>query len=183
MYIGDAIALGLTTDIEPFYAEANQDFEPIDWSLLDKMYLGIRFERIVFRAEIELTIAIEDLNVSEDDYIDPEYRDYLERKRNICPKPPGTSTLRTMIREDGSKYYVVSTLWELKHKLDDSNAKYGYGSWSYTVYISTSEAENHSNEYYNDYDDVGRETSVTEEVYFVEDIKRYVKVTEGFREY
>ena len=81
MYIGDAIAMGLCTDIVPFYKEDNEEFERVDWSNLEKMYPEIRFERIIFRAEINLKLAFDSLLYYEG--IDPDEVRYLRRKMNI----------------------------------------------------------------------------------------------------
>jgi len=184
MYIGEAISIGMCLDIVPFYEEDIKEFEKVNWLVLEKLYPVMRFEKIVFRADVDLSIAIEKCFMTAPNYyIDSEYHDYLGRKRYICPKPPNHKTFTTKVREDGTEYYMVDTLWELKHELDDSEARSGEPSWSFVVYIPEIEAERYCNRVHNDYDEVGRETTVDESLYYVLDINRYIKIIEGFKEY
>lgn len=181
MFIDDAYEAELCLDIVPFYVEDNQKFEEVHWSILDKLYPELRFEKIFYRAKIDLTIAITKIIY---DNSNPDYLHNLYRKKYICPKPPGgIKTCKTIVREDGSTFYAIDTLWELMHKLDEDDAFCTDPSWKFEVYIPKTEALHHCNKRYYDFDDIGRETSVTEELYYVKDIDKYVKITEGIKEF
>ena len=81
--------------------------------------------------------------------------------------------------ENDNKYFKVPSLWYLKHILDERKIKqYDAGqAWSKSYYLP--ELSNNCNMEGYEYDVVGYKFDVKTEIFYVEDIERFIKVVSG----
>ncbi|MDR9785829.1 MAG: hypothetical protein RJR37_00860 [Peptococcaceae bacterium MAG4] len=163
----------------------------VDFSVALKMYgFNYRLQEITYRAKIQMELHFIDLLLSKpvlvkeaDDYIKLlEKRDFLRKiverlsEGVFCPEPPGGIRQVEETSQNGGRYVRIRSLWDLLHVLHLSSVSDSPPIWREVYYLPDEEAHKSSNRSYFDYSERGREFIMTEDIYFVEDVGRWVMV-------
>ena len=177
------------------------NMEHVDFSAIPKTYgINFRLQEIVYRAKAKMELFFAELMLSKQILI-AEVNEYMEliKKRyywqnivnaisfgQFCPEPPsGVKKIECML-PNGETYYSIRTLWDLQHELDiEDTTKEYFLKWREVYYLhdDTSISCDHWNRNYYDYSERGQEFLMTEDVYFIEDLGRWVMVEACYESY
>ena len=185
-------AMGICTSIRSFYKIEYQYLELVDWDIVPQIY-GINYalQKIVNRADIELELVFTKLELK---YAPVNHYEWLfnrineiNRSWDICPKPPGGLVPPEVVcteneNENGNgnilEYFTIRSLWDLKRFLDERKVYYDLElAWSMGYYLL--ELGNNFNKSGYEYDIIGYKTYVKTEIFYVQDIKRFIKIDSG----
>lgn len=164
------------------------DLQHVDFSVIPQMYgINLKFEKIVYRAKIELELAFAQL-------LGPDETNYLEFDDNVrlyntilcrveddrfCPEPPGGIRKTEHTLPNGETYYSIASLWDLMYLLDLDEAKWEL-RWQKCYCLPHLDYYNRS---YYEYSEQGSEYIHYMEVYYVEDTGQYVMVESSWISY
>lgn len=176
--------------------EKNQ-IERVDFTRIPETFGYVyRLQEIAYRAKAELEISYINLLLSHPNLISDgdEYLKLISEKQKwhyilfameigySYPEPPGGIKREEHKVANNKKYYSVRSLWDLKHILDLEDANRELYLNSREVYY-LNEIEMFWNHSYYDYSDGGTEFLMSEEIYYVEDIGRWVMVETCYNSY
>lgn len=165
--------------------------ERVDFSAVPKTYgISFRLQKILYRAKVEMELRFAELMLSRPVLITEteEHLELLEQrerykaildhidKGRFCPEPAGGVKMTERTLPNGEKHYSIRLLWDLLHVLNLGDLSEDRPRWREVYYMPEESLSEHWNRSYFDYSERGREFIMKEDVYYVEDIGRWVMV-------
>jgi len=166
------------------------EMERVDFSVVPVTCgISFRLQKILYRAQVEMELRFAELLLSNpalikdaEDYLEileqrDRYRTILDRidRAQFCPEPVGGVKMSEHTLQNDKKYYSIRSLWDLSHIFNLGDTEENL-RWKEVYYLPEESLSNHWNRSYFDYNERGREFFMKEDVYYVEDIERWVVV-------
>jgi hypothetical protein len=174
-----------------------KQLERVDFSAVPEAYgISFKLQKITYRAKVEMELCFAELMLSRpvliteaEEYLSTlvqkdHYRAILDGidEGRFCPEPAGGAEVVECALPNGGTYYSVRSLWDLLYVLNLYVLNKDWLRWR-EVYYLPGELSNYENRSYFDYNERGREFIMTEDVYFVEGIGRWVMVESCYDSY